>query len=52
MKTLNEVDLCWEANNLLISDVDFLEKAKDFGSSMIQSKLRLLPSQPDRWLEA
>merc|ERR1712110_1165050 len=37
-----------EANNLLISDVDFLEKAKDFGSSMIQCKLRLLPSQPDR----
>jgi len=48
LKGLGELDLCREANKLLVSDVDFLEKAGDLTKSMIQSKLRLLPSQPDR----
>ena len=50
LKGLKEVDLCREANKLLVSDVDFLEEAEDLTKSRIQSKLRLLPSQPDRWI--
>ena len=48
LKGLEEVNLCREANKLLVSDVDYLETAEDSTKSRIQSKLRLLPSQPDR----
>ena len=48
LKGLKEVDLCREANKLLVSDVDFFEGPDDLTKSRIQSKLRLLPSQPDR----
>lgn len=48
LKGLKEVDLCREANKLLVSDVDFFEGPEDLTKSRIQSKLRLLSSQPDR----